>query len=135
MSPRCSAANAPSVPPDASSTLVPGNFSSNPFLNASLMTLMLLEPSTFTVVPLGSDLGSGKEGLGLLDWALVPGNLSSDRFLNASLLTLMLPEPSAFNVVPLGSDLGSGKEGLGLLDWATTGESIEGKNATSRSEE
>jgi hypothetical protein len=95
------------------------------------MTLMLLEPSTFTVVPLGSDLGSGKEGLGLLDWALVPGNFSSDRFLNASLLTLMLPEPSAFNVVPLGSDLGSGKEGLGLLDWATTGESIDGKNATS----
>ncbi len=43
----------------------------------------------------------------------------------------MLPEPSAFNIVPLGSDLGSGKEGLGLLDWATTGESIDGKDATS----
>lgn len=43
----------------------------------------------------------------------------------------MLPEPSAFNIVPLGSDLKSGKEGLGLLDWATTGESIDGKNATS----
>jgi hypothetical protein len=92
---------------------------------------MLLEPSTFTVVPLGSDLGSGKEGLGLLDWALVPGNFSSDGFLNPSLMTLMLPEPSAFNIVPLGSDLESGKEGLGLLDWATTGESSDGKNATS----
>jgi hypothetical protein len=93
---------------------------------------MLLEPSTFTVVPLGSDLGSGKEGLGLLDWALVPGNFSSDRFLNGSLMPLMLPEPSAFNIVPLGSDLGSGKEGLGLLDWATTGESIDGKDSTSQ---
>jgi hypothetical protein len=49
--------------------LVPGNFSSDRFLNGSLMTLMLPEPSAFNIVPLGSDLATGKEGLGLLDWA------------------------------------------------------------------
>ena len=33
------------------------------------MTLILLEPSTLIVVPLGSDSGNGKTASGLEDWA------------------------------------------------------------------